>query len=66
MIERGYIAGTVDVDIDTFADRLRDEAAADCMVNNLPRLVGAWVPKGLTSLSCRAVPLREGACHESN
>jgi ubiquinone/menaquinone biosynthesis C-methylase UbiE len=42
VIERGNIATTDEVGIDTLAERLRDEAISGGLVNYLPRMVGAW------------------------
>jgi SAM-dependent methyltransferase len=42
VIERGNIATRDEVDIDTLAERLRDEAISGELVNYSPRMVGAW------------------------
>jgi hypothetical protein len=42
LIERAGIATTGEIDIETLADRLRQDAVAHERVVFLPRLVGAW------------------------
>jgi 2-polyprenyl-3-methyl-5-hydroxy-6-metoxy-1,4-benzoquinol methylase len=42
LIERSRIANVAEIDIDTLAARLRDDAVANERVSFLPRVVGAW------------------------
>lgn len=42
LIERSGIAKAAEIDIDTLAARLRDDAVANHRVTFLSRVVGAW------------------------